>query len=206
MRLALVLCALFANACVSTIELNAEYTPVGAQGTAHREQPTVASPHEVRVYYKSSPPGFTLGENELEVEPGFDHRILGELKVRGDGTVNDCGGEGSPGQKDVFAKLQAVAHAVGANAVIYAYSEVAQTGRFMDCRNALERNEFGGGWAVVVSAEHLTPVPPGNPTGGDPRPISAECAEWQKRISAAPNGRPKADIIRRTPPECLTAR
>jgi hypothetical protein len=73
--------ALFLIGCFqfSPVSVNTEFTRVGA---ARSRPPAVDSHQKVRIFCKSSPRGFTLRENELQVEEGYRHVILGELKTR----------------------------------------------------------------------------------------------------------------------------
>ncbi|MFH0899544.1 MAG: hypothetical protein V2A73_02820, partial [Pseudomonadota bacterium] len=76
----------------------------------------VQTPEHVDVYMRSAPEGFSLAENEVSVMEGYEHKVLGYIRVGyGDG---DCP-EGALGQKDLIREIQERAHWVGANAAIY---------------------------------------------------------------------------------------
>lgn len=162
---ATVLVALIATAVgcfTQPIRLRAEYTPMGPVGETQPVRTEARSPDNVRVWYKTSPDGFTLGENELQVEAGFQHIILGEIiVVRQDGycdlpleTVNTPDGRRYryTNQRDVLAALRQKASLIGANAVVYAYSNLKQKSERFDACQPLRRpdQEYGGGWAVIV--------------------------------------------------------
>ncbi|MCP4445068.1 MAG: hypothetical protein GY811_06945 [Myxococcales bacterium] len=143
-------------------QLRAEFTSF-QQG--EQDGVTRQTPETVKVYYKSSPKGFSLAQNELTVDDGYAHLVLGELKVRTGISKNVKTGseydsvecyrsEHRPGQEHVLAALKKEAAARGANAVVYAYSELAQTSSRSECDRQAEANEFGGGWAVLVDTEH----------------------------------------------------
>jgi len=150
------------------VTLGAEFTSTNAQA------PNVEMPktpvENVKVFYKSSPPGFTLKTNELTVEPGFSHQILGELRV----TVQsgkECYA-GTVNQAHVLSVLQRKAHEVGGNAVIYAHSSISQAGMPQECGDARSANDFGGGWAVIVGSQtpSETTTAPSSPPAATPPP------------------------------------
>jgi len=144
------------------LRLRAEYTPVGPVGQTRPVRADVTTLSDVVVYYKSAPAGFTLRENELKVEPGFHHIILGELVVaRRDGacyvpqeTISTPQGRRYryTNQRDVLDTLRQKAYVIGANAVVYAYSSLKQKSDKGDACEPLRLPglEYGGGWAVIV--------------------------------------------------------
>ena len=135
----------------SAMTLQSKYRAIGQYGTPQAAGPKV-SPDQVQVFMQSSPPGFTLEKNELTVVEGFDHRVLGVVKVQSKGGYCDIS---DVGMKDVVALLQSETAARGGNAVIYAestLSDPSSTQERCDPKSYGVRNHFGVGWAVVLGA------------------------------------------------------
>jgi hypothetical protein len=150
------------GACVGMrTTIKAEFTPIGIVGNGSAAATIVASASEVQVFYASSPAGFSLRENELTVEPGYGHRILGivKLQLRQNGACWLT-------QKDALSSLQRGAYLSGANAVVYATSPLAQTANETSCLNAAQESNFGSGWAVVLGSS--APAAPAAPAPATP--------------------------------------
>ena len=143
------------------------FDTIGEYHGQTKATPITASPEEVKIFYGTSPPGFSLKENELKVEPGYGHRILGTVKVVWES--GSCGDGGKLTKADVISKLRESAHANGANAVIYVHSAPDES---PSCRQ--DDETFGAGWAVVLSdaAPAAPPAPPA-PTPAAPATPSA---------------------------------
>ena len=145
--------------CGSPLILRADYRPVGLN-TQAAGRPIVPSPAEVLVFHQNAPDGFTLRENELSVEPGFQHRILGPVEVRYDrGHCNRARDFKAP-VKDLEWLIRHRAHSVGANAVIYYVSELAPGATWRELKDLCMTRAYAGtqhefhyarGWAVVLS-------------------------------------------------------
>jgi hypothetical protein len=148
-------------ACIP-MQTKARFDQVGEYRGESKAAPITASPDAVKVFYGTSPPGFSLKDNELKVEPGFHHQILGTVKVVYES--GSCGDGGLLSKADVIRLLRESAHAHGANAVIYAHSEPDET---PSCES--DDNVFGAGWAVVLSDD----APPAAPTPAAPSTPSA---------------------------------
>ena len=151
-------------ACAPTLppsqQLRSEFRAVGISENARQ----ATTPESVKVYYKSSPDGFSLSDNELTVSEGYKHVILGELRVRVNVAVNtetdveyetiECyRAKDRPNQEHVLAQLKTEAAKRGANAVVYAYSELSQSPTRKECELHSTANDFGGGWAVQLVGE-----------------------------------------------------
>lgn len=112
----------------------------------------------IRVFYDTSPEGFTLRENELKVEKGYKHQILGRISVRI--TVGSCNIKPYATKSNVIHALKEQAAKVGANAIIYAWSalpdEISDSpfGINGACEHIkIARNQgpnIGSGWAVIL--------------------------------------------------------
>ena len=131
--------------------------------------PAVASPDQVKVFYGTAPAGFTLRENELKVEPGFNHRIVGTVHA-----VWNAGAcwEGEFTKKDVIAVLRSTAQQAGGNAVIYATSAVSDSTEHVCDEIQGKGGDFGSGWVVVVDPNAApapaTTAPPAAVTAAPP--------------------------------------
>lgn len=151
--LALVLALL--SGCFA-VSLKARYDATGELGSHRDSAPTVEA-DDVRVFYDSAPAGFSLAENELKVEVGYQHSILGKVRVTfGEGS---CAMEPYVSKDRVIGTLQEAAASAGANALIYATSTIPNglSGPFGPdgACTALEEARrqgpnLGFGWAVVL--------------------------------------------------------
>ncbi|MEZ4360473.1 MAG: hypothetical protein R3B48_09845 [Kofleriaceae bacterium] len=147
------------------VTLKPEFTAVGALGNPVAAVAVAANAEAVQVFYASSPAGFTLRENELKVEDGFNHRIIGIVKLRrAAGAFENC----NVVQADAIAAMQQGAYTNGANAVVYATSPLATEPDQLICQRAFEAGEFGSGWAVVLGG--------GTPASAPPTPVAAPAA------------------------------
>jgi hypothetical protein len=156
-------CAL-TGGCGSEVTLKARYDAIGKVGSAATPAPSV-SPEAVEVYYGSSPEGFSLAANELTVEEGYTHRVLGPIHVSIDKLVyggSSCK-ELKVGKDTVLDELRKAAAKQGANAVIYASSKFPDADEYGDHDNPCEaafrvemedgQRNVGYGWAVIVAAK-----------------------------------------------------
>jgi len=151
MLIRLLLCATalvfsLASASSRPLALKNRFDHTGEYTGTASATPIVGTAEEVKVFYASAPPGFTLRENELKVEPGYTHRILGTVRTRY--TDGDC----RLGTKaDVVRSLREAAFANGGNAVIYVHSALGDAPTAADemCL-APGEEDYGGGWVVVL--------------------------------------------------------
>lgn len=145
---ALVLLAGAASGC-SSISVRGAFTPVGVYGQSQDATRSLDSVEDVKVYYKSAPDGFTLTNNEVEVEDGYGHTILGDIKVIYESGFCD---QGHIDQATIIRIMQETAHEKGANAVIFANSKLSQNPtRSRVCGVAKQGGTFGWGWAVRLN-------------------------------------------------------
>lgn len=169
------------SGCIPAVRfaVQPDYAAVGlvSQDTAKTSR---IPAQNVRVYYLSSPDGFTLRDNELTVEEGYEHVVLGRIRLRplerDDDWTEEIGGKEHKisssclkardrrfeqwnitdterervNKNLILDLLREEAGKVGANAVIYAYSAIGETLNDSDCREAWEKGSFGGGWAVII--------------------------------------------------------
>jgi hypothetical protein len=126
---------------------------------------SVGAAAQVQVFYGTAPDGFSLRDNELKVEGGHGHRILGTVQVLRD--EGHCGVSRRTKQ-EVITTLREVAHANGGNAVIYAASRIsAHATPGQVCDEIEDHLDIGSGWVVVLGAPPApmpAPVAPPVPT------------------------------------------
>lgn len=143
-----VLVAVALSGC-SGIAVRGEFTPIGVYGESANATPAVSSPQQIKVYYKSAPDGFTLTNNQVEVLDGYDHEILGDISVVYDKGFCDMG---QVTQAQVMQRLQQAAYKRGANAVVFATSQVSKNPTVSAvCSVVQQGGEFGHGWAVRLT-------------------------------------------------------
>ena len=159
-RLLPVTLVLAATGCVPAKQMTvwAEYSRTGLiVPNAGRPRPAVRNWEDVKVYYLGSPEGFALKGNELQVVDGYDHVILGRLRIRW--LAGHCNASAAANQvavqNDTLKQLKAKAYDVGGNAVIYATSVFGQevrteAGYQTDCFTGAAQDNFGGGWVVIL--------------------------------------------------------
>jgi hypothetical protein len=153
------LLAVLISAC-APLSLKAKFSETGEMGTSGSPPLSdVGEAGQVKVFYASAPDGFSLKDNELKVEPGFRHHILGTVEVKYNaGACDDVRDLGRP--RDYIAELmKRRAHLAGANAVIYAVIDVSgdDDGKELsklctsrELNRSLFELSFARGWAVVL--------------------------------------------------------
>jgi hypothetical protein len=141
----------------SGLSLQARYDAYGVYGAKSAvAEKRAKSADEVAVFIGTSPEGFTLRDNELAVESGYDHQILGQVKVIRDGGLCDVGVTNKDG---VIKAIQRKAWDVGGSAVVYAHSELPDDPTYGEaCRILANAKDFGGGWVVVLGANDADPT------------------------------------------------
>ncbi len=139
------------------LKLKPRFDRSGVYDPNVKATPIVASPDDVKIFYGTSPPGFTLKENELAVEASFSHQILGTIKVE---YVEGFCFKGGGTKADVIHYMQRAAFENGGNAVIYAHSALPDVQPKQDevCKPYDEQN-FGTGWVVVLKDPALGAAP-----------------------------------------------
>lgn len=149
--------AVLLSACFGPMKFRTRFDPVG-QNTGATSKPSVQSPADVSVYFANSPDGFTLRENELTVENGYDHRIMGRLTVLY--VEGFCDVDPPPSREVIEAELQRRARNVGANAVIYAWSFYPTASEYSEDYEPCDLGRpiskiVGKGWAVTEVWEQV---------------------------------------------------
>jgi hypothetical protein len=115
----------------------------------------VPNAEAVRVFYETAPAGFSLKDNELRVEAGYEHQVLGVVRVVP--RTGNCVDGGSIAKPEVIRLLRETAYQHGANAVIYAMSVPDEQPR-------CTLDQVGSGWAVVLrEAKPSVPPPASTP-------------------------------------------
>jgi hypothetical protein len=128
--------------------LRARFEAFGNIDAARSAGPAVSSAGDVEVFYATAPAGFSLRDNELTVEPGHNHRILGSVRVLR--SPGPCASTEFT-KRDVLEHMRTGAFDNGGNAVVYAQSRIADDATPEERCNAFEGElEVGAGWVVVV--------------------------------------------------------
>jgi hypothetical protein len=164
-------CGIFAIAVATTacvpLTLRAEHRPVGL-GMPRTAKPSVASPDQVLVFHQNAPDGFTLRENELKVEAGYAHLILGTVEVHYASGYCHVVDDYMPNADFAVQRIvreQAFRSGANANAVIYFESALRPNAPALDLtelcksRNHVGSAAYATGWFVVVAARPAAPAP-----------------------------------------------
>jgi hypothetical protein len=154
----LVLVVLGVSGC-SGMTLSSRYQAIGQYGAPQAAGPKVAA-DKVEVFVQSAPEGFSLEKNELSVVEGYNHRVLGTVKVVRQAGFCDMS---DVGMKDVVKLLQAETAAHGGNAVIYVeslLSDPSNTGERCSSKALGADDYFGIGWAVIRGTGSPVAKPP----------------------------------------------
>lgn len=135
-------------------------------GVVGAEQARPATdPKDVQVFLLSGPEGFTLADNELGVEEGYAHEVIGLVKVvTDDGGFCDVGplvtAVEERGRDAILDLMRERAARAGANAVIYATSELGEDADGDDlCKLRAQQlklrdiEPWAAGWAVVIGPQ-----------------------------------------------------
>lgn len=153
--LALVSAILAVAGCAAPLRTTVRFDSVA--GSEVPGERTVASVHradQVKVFYGKAPDGFALLDAELIVEQGYQHRILGAVKViRQSGRCTET----ALARPHVIAQLRLAAYRAGANAVIYA--ELSERATEAERCKAVA-SSFGSGWAVILRDPPAKPSAP----------------------------------------------
>ena len=139
---------------------------VGIEGATPPPASGVAVADAVAVYNNTSPKGFSLAENELTVEEGYDHKIMGFVEVwYKDGTC-EAGDGTNYSRTTIIRALKERAFQEGGNSVIYADAQITED-LGDDCDHYLEfkkrgvwQRPWGHGWVVFVAKSSATGTPP----------------------------------------------
>ena len=137
----------FVSGCHPALSFKTRFDAIGEYDGASSARPILGSPDEIRLFYESSPGGFSLKENELKVERGHNHEILGFIQVMyGYGFIDS----GDADKKTIIRELKKRAFSEGANAVIYVQSVLPENASAHDRLRVAWRRPWGTGWAVVL--------------------------------------------------------
>jgi hypothetical protein len=139
------------------LKLRTEFNPVGRLNAPQNETNKLVQKYEdIAVYLKSAPEGFTLKENELQVKDGYNHKVLGEVKVLLANPPEDSDWISDYKKAKQYSKneLQKEAFERGANAIIYCVITTSDepTQKEIDLALAIG---FATGWAVIVEDKYL---------------------------------------------------
>jgi hypothetical protein len=158
--------------------LRSRFDGYGNVDAVHRAAPSVGAAAQVQVFYGTAPEGFSLRDNELEVEAGHDHQILGTAQVLRD--EGHCG-VSQRSKQEVIATLREIAYANGGSAVIYATSRIsAQATPRQVCEEIRDHLDIGSGWVVVLGA------PPAPSAAPAPAPVTPPATTTPAAASTGP--------------------
>ena len=157
-RRLLLLHLLLTGAGCAPITVWAEYSHKGLMGAdASRPAHAVRTLEDIKVYYQAATDGFMLWGSEPIVVDGYDHVVLGRVRVRR--RAGSCDGMSAADltavQRETLRLLKAKAFDVGGNAVIFAESifgteTQATSASENECRAATMIDIFGSGWVVII--------------------------------------------------------
>ena len=146
-------------ALTGCMTLKPKFIPVGDYGSEETKvTPSVSSPAQIRII-EGLPAGFSWEDKEgyaeyneeLVVEKGFGHTILGYIKVDYP-DVGIC--DTAVSKETVMRELRQGAFSHGANAVVDAHSNVGDHAGWSmfwnPCKYMGERGGYGHGWAVLL--------------------------------------------------------
>jgi hypothetical protein len=153
MKKLFIILLLFSLQACSPLNLRTEFNPVGRMDAFQNKPKAVNSYQDILVYLKSAPEGFTLKENELKIEEGFDHIILGEIKVfikRPYDAITEI----INAKYKTIEELKQAAFEKGANAIIYCVTNISNDPSEAEFKRAVALG-FGSGWAVIVQEKFL---------------------------------------------------
>ena len=175
------------TACNLSVIMRGTFEPVGEIGALPSGGEPL-EPEEVRVFAATAPDGFTLRDNELEVEEGYGHRVLGIVRAiyrRG-----NCLHGGPTSSRDVYSVLQEAAAAEGADAVIYATSRIPPDATPTDICQA--DGDYGQGWAVLLGSAPSEPnrTADDSTSGGATESETVESGAAQPEPNAAQTAQP----------------
>jgi hypothetical protein len=134
------------------------FSEVGELGTASAREPIVGSPDAVAIHYKSAPAGFVVRDGLILVDRGYEHEVLGEIKI--ERTEGFCDVE-PPNKAAILQMLREEAFRRGANAVIFAESVMSESPVYAEACRYMP-GPFGQGWAVRLGSaptEQSAPSP-----------------------------------------------
>ena len=162
--------ALLPVALAGCAALKPKFIPVGDYGSSETDaKAPVTSAAEVKTF-EDLPAGFALQDKEgyeeyneeLVVEKGFGHKVLGYIKV----DYPDVGMCDTAVRKEtVLQLLRQGAFSHGGNAVVAAHSNLGDHAGWSmfwnPCKYMGERGGYGNGWAVLLEGQ---PQPPSSGT------------------------------------------
>lgn len=176
-----------AGCSMRPMTLTSKYQAIGRYGGGQPGGHRVPA-SAVEVFVQAAPEGFTLEKNELSVLAGYDHKVLGTVRVVTEGGFCDIS---SVAMKDAVALLQAETAARGGNAVIYVESKLSDPSTESERCNRGSYgpdNHFAAGWAVIRSTGTAPAVaaPGEQPVAKDGAVVAAPAVEATRAAESAP--------------------
>jgi hypothetical protein len=123
------------------------FDPLGKKVDRYADKP-VDTVDEVRVFTDTAPPGFQLRDGALIVEPGHQHRIVGRVTVKRNGSCKPV----EKARSSVISTLRREAFTYGGNAVVYATTPIRENATATElCKMLGDEASVGTGWVVVLA-------------------------------------------------------
>jgi hypothetical protein len=123
------------------------FDPLGKKIDRYGDKP-VDTVDEVRVFTDTAPSGFQLRDGTLIVEPGHQHRIVGRVTVKRNGSCKPV----EKARTGVISTLRREAFTYGGNAVVYATTPIRENATATELCKALGNDtNVGAGWVVVLA-------------------------------------------------------
>jgi hypothetical protein len=166
------LAAVVVSACayVPPPATRGRFDAYGEYDPDRRVSASVVKAVDVRVFYGTAPAGFSLRDNELTVEPGFGHRILGTVRVEWTGE-RACWGYRDTYDKrttmpvtkpKAIEQMKAIAASQGGDAIIYVSSRISDEpldGEVCSLLREGHRGDLAAGWVVALVAQPAATEP-----------------------------------------------
>jgi hypothetical protein len=123
------------------------FDPLGTKVDRYADKP-VDTVDEVRVFTDTAPSGFQLRDGTLIVEPGHQHRIVGRVTVKRNGSCKPV----EKARTAVISTLRREAFTYGGNAVVYATTPIRENATATElCKMLGDETSVGTGWVVVLA-------------------------------------------------------
>jgi hypothetical protein len=133
------------------------FDPLGKKVDRYADKP-VDTVDEVRVFTDTAPPGFQLRDGALIVEPGHQHRIVGRVTVKRNGSCKPV----EKARSSVISTLRREAFTYGGNAVVYATTPIRENATATElCKMLGNEASVGTGWVVVLADRGPRAAPAG---------------------------------------------
>jgi hypothetical protein len=139
--------ALLVTASGCAMRMTPAFDPLGKKVDRYSAPKAVATIDEVRVFAETAPSGFQRKGDQVVVEPGHQHRVVGRLLLERNGSCQPS----DRARTDVMDLLRREAYMYGGNAVVYATTPIRENATSTElCRQLGTETTVGSGWVVVL--------------------------------------------------------